>query len=61
MVSKVGMQHLRSYLASYAYVIGDQNGDETFMHNPLNVYNLLRHVAVGWPIVQQVFEVTSDQ
>ena len=58
MVSKGGITHLGAYLASYDDVIGDQDDDETFMHNPLNVYNLIRHVAVGWPIVEQVFEVS---
>ena len=59
MVSKGGIQHLGSYLASFDDVIGDQDEeDETFMHHPLNVYNLIRHVAVGWPIITQVFDVS---
>ena len=58
MVSKGGIQHLGSYVASFDDVLGDQDeNDDTFMHHPLNVYNLVRHVAVGWPIVQQVFDV----
>ena len=61
MVSKGGIQHLGSYLASFDDVIGDQDEeDETFMHHPLNVYNLIRHVAVGWPIVTQVFDVSKS-
>ena len=59
MVSKGGIQHLGSYVASYDDVIGDQDEDDTFMHNPLNVYNLIRHVAVGWPVIDQVFEVRN--
>ena len=61
MVSKGGIQHLGSYLASFDDVIGDQDEeDETFMHHPLNVYNLIRHVAVGWPIITQVFDVSKS-
>ena len=59
MVSKGGIQHLGSYVASFDDVVGDQDeNDDTFMHHPLNVYNLVRHVAVGWPIVEQVFDVS---
>ena len=28
-----------------------QDDDATFVHNPLNVYLLIRHVAIGWSIV----------
>ena len=58
MVSKGGIQYLVSYLASYDDVIGDQDTDETFVYNPLNVYNLIRHVAVGWPVIEKVLEVS---
>jgi len=62
MVSKGGIQHLGSYLASFDDVIGDQDeDDDTFMHNPLNVYNLIRHVAIGWPIIEQVFDKEKAQ
>ena len=62
MVSKGGIQHLGSYLASFDDVVGDQDEeDETFMHHPLNVYNLIRHVAVGWPIITQVFDVSRTE
>ncbi len=30
-----------------------QDDDESFLYNPLNVYNLIRHVAVGWQVVEQ--------
>ena len=26
------------------------------MHNPLNAYNLIRHVAVGWAVVEAAIE-----
>lgn len=31
-----------AYIASYEDAIGEQDDDETFLHNPLNVYNLIR-------------------
>jgi len=62
MVSKGGIQHLGSYVASFDDVVGDQDeNDDTFMHHPLNVYNLVRHVAVGWPIVEQVFDQEKEK
>lgn len=47
---------LGAYVASYEDIIGEQDEDETFMHNPLNVYNLIRHVAVGWGIIEETLE-----
>jgi len=40
------------YIQSFEDVLGDQEEDREFVHNPLNVYNLMRHVAVGWSIVE---------
>jgi hypothetical protein len=37
-------------------VIGGQEEDQTFLHNPVNVYNLVRHVAIGWMVVENIFE-----
>ena len=31
-----------AYIASYEDAIGEQEDDETFLYNPLNVYNLIR-------------------
>ena len=45
-----------NYLASYDDVLGGQEDDETFLYNPVNCYNLIRHVAIGWGIVEQVLE-----
>lgn len=42
-----------AYVSSYEDVIGEQEEDESFLHNPLNVYGLIRHVAVGWGIVEE--------
>ena len=47
---------LGNYIASYDDVLGGQDDDETFLYNPVNVYNLIRHVAVGWGIVEQSLE-----
>ncbi|CAB4062470.1 P4HA [Lepeophtheirus salmonis] len=42
-----------AYLASYEDIVGLQDdSDEAFLNNPLNAYNLIRHVAVGWNVVE---------
>ena len=40
-------------MASFDDVLGGQEDDETFLYNPVNVYNMIRHVAVGWAIVDE--------
>ncbi len=45
---------LGGYVASFDDVLGGQDEDDDFLHNPLNVYNLIRHVAVGWNAVEDV-------
>ena len=40
---------------------GGQDEDETFLHNPINVYNLIRHVAVGWSVVEQILNEEKKQ
>ena len=50
-----------AYLASYDDVLGEQDDDETFLHNPLNVYALIRHVAVGWGIVENALEQEKNK
>ena len=44
------------YVASFDDALGGQDDDDEFLHNPLNVYNLIRHVAVGWGIVEQTLK-----
>ena len=39
------------YVDSYADVVGNQEESVSFLHNPLNVYNLIRHAALGWHAV----------
>jgi len=56
LVSQAAVTGLGNYLASYDDVIGGQEEDETFLHNPVNVYNLIRHVAIGWMVVDNIFE-----
>merc|ERR1712156_1093538 len=56
LVSQAAVTGLGNYLASYDDVIGGQEEDETFLHNPVNVYNLVRHVAIGWLVVDNIFQ-----
>merc|ERR1719210_1965989 len=56
LVSQGAVTGLGGYIASYDDVIGGQEEDETFLHNPVNVYNLIRHVAIGWMVVEGIFE-----
>ena len=56
LVSQAAVTGLGNYLAAYDDVIGGQEEDETFLHNPVNVYNLVRHVAIGWMVVENIFE-----
>ena len=46
---------------SYEDVVGEQEEDESFLHNPLNVYALVRHVAVGWSIVEEALKKEGDR
>ena len=36
--------------------MGDQEEEASMMHNPINAYNLIRHVAVGWGVVESTLE-----
>ena len=38
--------NLGAYISSMMDVVGEQEEDTTFVHNPLNAYTLLRHCAV---------------
>jgi hypothetical protein len=49
------------YLASFDDVLGGQEDDDEFLHNPLNVYNLIRHVAVGWNVVEQTLNQEKQE
>merc|ERR1719242_1628460 len=53
LVSQSAVTGLGNYLASFDDVLGGQEDDETFLYNPVNVYNMIRHVAVGWAIVDE--------
>ncbi|QQP49618.1 Prolyl 4-hydroxylase subunit alpha-2 [Caligus rogercresseyi] len=45
--------NLGAYIASYEDVIGLQDDEDSeFLNHPLNAYNLIRHVAVGWGVVE---------
>lgn len=61
LVSQASVTGLGSYVASFDDVIGGQEEDETFLHNPVNVYNLIRHVAIGWAVVEQALTNEKEQ
>ena len=50
-----------AYVSSYEDVVGEQEEDESFLHNPLNVYALVRHVAVGWGIVEEALRKEGNR
>ncbi len=56
LVSQSAVTGLGGYVASYDDVFGAQEEDHEFLHNPVNVYNLIRHVAVGWAMVEQTLQ-----
>ena len=39
--------NIGAYITSLMDIIGEQEEDASFVHNPINAYNLLRHVAVS--------------
>ena len=54
-----GTKQIASYVASFDDIVQKQNHSyDTFMHNPVNVYNLVRHVGIGWPVVEKVLDVS---
>merc|ERR1712141_317231 len=53
LVTQQAVSGLGNYLASFDDVLGGQEDDETFLYNPVNVYNMIRHVAVGWAVVEE--------
>jgi len=48
--------NIGAYIQSFEDVVGDQEEEPSIMHNPINAYNLLRHVAVGWSVVEDTLE-----
>ena len=49
-------QNIGAYIQSFEDVVGDQEEEKSLMHNPINAYNLIRHVAVGWGVVESTLE-----
>ena len=49
-------QNIGAYIQSFEDVVGDQEEEASLMHNPINAYNLIRHVAVGWGVVETTLE-----
>lgn len=56
LISVEAKQNIGSYIQSFDDVVGDQDEEAHIMHNPLNAYNLIRHVAVGWGVVESTLE-----
>jgi len=56
LISLEAKGNIGAYIESFEDVIGDQEEEADFMHNPLNAYRLLRHVAVGWGVVEDILE-----
>jgi len=61
LVFQESMGAIGAYVASYDDVLGEQDDDETFLYNPLNVYNLIRHVAIGWPIIEDALNKEKER
>ena len=54
-----GTKEIAFYVATFEDIVQKQNhSHDTFMHNPVNVYNLVRHVGIGWPVVEKVLDVS---
>ena len=59
LISIDGTKEIASYVASFDDIVQKQNHSyDAFMHNPVNVYNLVRHVGIGWPVVEKVLDVS---
>ena len=56
LMSAEAVGHLGTYVASYEDILADQEEDPSFVHNPINAYMLVRHVAIGWNIVVDVIQ-----
>ena len=56
LISFEAKQNIGSYIQSFDDVIGEQEEEPEIMHNPINAYNLIRHVAVGWGVVEGTLE-----
>jgi len=56
LIGQEGKRSIATYIQSFEDILGDQEEDVSFMHNPLNAYNLIRHVAVGWAVVEAAIE-----
>ena len=56
LISFQSKQNIGTYIQSFEDVVGDQEEEAELMHNPINAYNLIRHVAVGWAVVEGTLE-----
>merc|ERR1740137_359492 len=53
--------NIGAYIQSFEDVVGDQEEEPSIMHHPVNAYNLLRHVAVGWGVVEDTLQQEVDR
>lgn len=56
LISLEAKQNIGAYIQSFEDVVGEQEEEAAIMHNPINAYNLVRHVAVGWGVVESTLE-----
>merc|ERR1712123_1540 len=56
LISMEAKGNVGAYIQSFEDVVGDQEEEPSIMHHPINTYNLLRHVAVGWSVVEDTLE-----
>ena len=50
-----GTKEIAFYVATFEDIVQKQNHSyDAFMNNPVNVYNVVRHVGIGWPVVEKV-------
>jgi len=56
LISMEAKGNVGAYIQSFEDVVGDQEEEPSIMHHPINAYNLLRHVAVGWSVVEDTLE-----
>jgi len=61
LISNEAKGNVGAYISSLMDVIGEQEEDASFIHNPVNAYNLLRHVAVGWGVVEDTLKAEVER
>merc|ERR1711892_1232614 len=60
LISMEAKGNVGAYIQSFEDVVGDQEEEPSIMHHPINAYNLLRHVAVGWSVVEDTQDIPAQ-